>query len=68
MNSCPICGVSFRSWARHVCYSRSLAGIDGAHTRATREDDPDYVGVPVLEALTRTVSDRLSEGFAMLAD
>jgi hypothetical protein len=66
MNFCPICGVAFRDWHLHSCYSRQLSGIEAANTRATRDEgDPSR---PPLFGGVVSVGQRIEDGFAMLSD
>lgn len=56
-NYCPICGAKLL--IGHRCPRATLAGINAANTRACRDDlDAPFA--------TRSMQERLADGFAML--
>lgn len=58
-NYCPICGGMFKGASAHRCPQATLSGINGANTRACRDD---------LNALfpPKSMQERLADGFAMM--
>ena len=65
-NGCPICGArSGRGTGAHRCSEASLRAIDGANTRALREDDEDGPNNRMSE-LHLTIGQRIQHGYMMM--